>query len=122
ASGLQWLDREQTADKRAPFLFSQSQSIHARSWIPLQDTPAVRFSYAARVRAAQGITVLMSALREPTQGDAQSFSQPHPHPQLFDGHRRRRLGRAGHLPSVRRYGPSLRRCRRRRGSSATSSR
>lgn len=80
ASGLQWLSKEQTADKQAPFLFSQSQSIHARSWIPLQDTPAVCFSYAARVRAAQGITVLMSALRKPTQGDAQSFSQPHPIP------------------------------------------
>jgi aminopeptidase N len=80
ASGLQWLDREQTADQRAPFLFSQSQSIHARSWIPLQDTPAVRFSYAARVRAAHGISVLMSALRQPAQGDVQSFSQPRPMP------------------------------------------
>jgi len=61
APALQWLEAHQTAGGRHPFLFSQSQCILARSWVPCQDSPGVRFTYDAEVKVPQGMMALMSA-------------------------------------------------------------
>ena len=61
APGLQWVAAKDTAGRRQPFLFTQSEPIGTRSWIPLQDTPQVRLTYTATVHTSSDVLAVMSA-------------------------------------------------------------
>ena len=68
AAALQWLAPAQTAGEH-PFLFTQSQAILARTWLPCPDSPGRRFSYEATVEVLgpeRGqLLALMSATDNP---------------------------------------------------------
>lgn len=82
AEGLQWLTPRQTLGKVHPYLFSQSQPINARSWIPLQDSPKARVTFTANIAAPEGLRVVMSADNKadsPLTGNF-TFTMPQPIP------------------------------------------
>ncbi|MBN4051189.1 M1 family metallopeptidase [bacterium AH-315-M05] len=61
AIALQWLAPQQTEGKKHPYLFTQSEPCYARSWIPSQDSPGIRFTYNAKVQVPPGLMAIMSA-------------------------------------------------------------
>lgn len=79
AASLLWLDGPQT-QSGAPIMFTQGQPILTRSWIPLQDSPQIRFTYSARIRVPEGNIALMSATRPVLTDGAYEFRMTQPVP------------------------------------------
>lgn len=61
AGAVLWLNPQQTYGKKHPFMFTQSEAILARTWIPCQDSPGVKFTYNAKVKVPTDLLALMSA-------------------------------------------------------------
>jgi len=82
AGALQWVKPAQTAGGEKQFLYSQSQFNLARTWIPLQDSPAVRMTYSATVRVPEGYLAVMSAENPVQKNDSgvYTFEMPQPIP------------------------------------------
>ncbi|HEX9984346.1 MAG TPA: M1 family metallopeptidase [Thermoanaerobaculia bacterium] len=82
AAAVQWLEPSQTAGGKHPFLFTQSQAILARTWVPCQDSPGVRITYEATIRVPRELMAVMSA-ENPTETNAEGvyhFRMPQPIP------------------------------------------
>jgi len=78
AAAVQWLNPQQTAGKKHPFLFTQSQAILARTWLPCQDSPGIRFTYNATVSVPKDLMAIMSAENplEKNESGIYQFRQP----------------------------------------------
>jgi len=64
SDAIQWLSKEQTLGKQHPYLFTQCQSVHARSLLPCQDTPSTKSTYSATIRVERPLVAVMSAISE----------------------------------------------------------
>jgi len=73
AEAVQWLTPQQTDGKQHPFLFTQSEAILARSWVPCQDSPGVRFTYDADVTVPKELLALMSASNPQTKNESGTY-------------------------------------------------
>ncbi len=82
ASALQWLEPSGTAGGVHPYLFTQCQALHARSVVPLQDTPRFRQRFQASLTVPSPLRAVMAAAcsGEEEKGETTTFRFVMPDP------------------------------------------
>jgi leukotriene-A4 hydrolase len=75
SAALQWLSESQTT-RHKPFLYTESEPISARTWIPLQDTPQIRAPYKAKVHidGNDNLRAVMSAENDPKAKRSKNYT------------------------------------------------
>lgn len=61
AQAFSWMKPSQTAGGKLPYMYSQCEDINCRTMGPMQDTPANRITYSARVVTENSLVSRMSA-------------------------------------------------------------
>ena len=74
SAALQWLTEKQTS-RHKPFLYTESEPISARTWIPLQDTPQIRAPYKAKIHTDEQLRAVMSAENDPKAKTAMALAR-----------------------------------------------
>jgi len=62
-AACQWVEPSQTQGKVFPYLYTQCQTIYARSVVPCQDTPSNKLTYEAEIAVPKELKALMSAIK-----------------------------------------------------------
>jgi aminopeptidase N len=65
SNGLMWIDPKLNPGHAKRFLYTRAAALSARSWIPMQDTPQVRLTYALRLHTPPEMQAVMSGERDP---------------------------------------------------------
>ncbi|XP_018422506.1 PREDICTED: aminopeptidase B [Nanorana parkeri] len=78
--GVCWLEPEQTAGKKKPYMYTQGQAVLNRCFFPCFDTPAVKSTYSANIKVPEGFTAIMSADTWDRNGDTFIFKMTQPIP------------------------------------------
>ena len=78
-TALQWLDPEQTDGKKNPYLFSQCEPIHARSFFPCFDTPSIKSKFTYYFNSKLN-TLTSGLLKDIKDNSIYHFEQPVPIP------------------------------------------
>ena len=60
ALAISWLTPQQTSGKKLPYMFTQCESIYARSLAPFQDTPSIKSTYTVNTKTIPEITTRVS--------------------------------------------------------------